>query len=116
MKTTSRELLVSRTFQTIPLLCSQSSLSVHARCMSYIARMQIISFDTYKETSPLGFSMKQNLHWTSLGSLILIGLATTLIASPDLVTHSVWIQGPYVGRTRSMLLLLYLQPRQSTKG
>jgi hypothetical protein len=57
--------------------------------MSYIGRLQNVSFDTYRATSPLGFIMKQTLHWTSSGSLILTRLTIALIASPHLVTHSV---------------------------
>jgi hypothetical protein len=89
---------------------SPSSCRSH---MSYIGRLQSISFDTYKEPSPLGFTMQQTLHWTSSGSLILNGLAIALIASPHLVTHSILVSGLSVGRGRSRLLLLYLQPRQS---
>jgi hypothetical protein len=69
--------------------------------MSYIGRMQSISFDTYIEPSPLGFIMQHNLHWTSSGSLILTGLTITLIASPHMVTHSVLVLGLSVGRARS---------------
>jgi hypothetical protein len=79
--------------------------------MSYIGRMQSISFDTYRVPSPLGFTIQQNLHWTSSGSLILTGLAIELIESPYLVTHSLLVLGLYVGRERSRLLFLYLHPR-----
>jgi hypothetical protein len=84
--------------------------------MSYIGRLQSVSFDTYRAPSPLGFIMQQTLHWTSSGSLILTGLVITLITSPHLVTHSVLVLGLSVGRARSRLLFLYLQLRQSTKG
>jgi hypothetical protein len=30
--------------------------------MSYIGRLQSVSFDTYREPSPLGFIMQQTLH------------------------------------------------------
>jgi hypothetical protein len=43
--------------------------------MSYIGRLQSVSFNTYKEPSPLGFNMEKTLHWTPLGSLILTKLA-----------------------------------------
>ena len=84
--------------------------------MSYIGRSQSVSFDTYRDPSPLGFTIHQTLHWTSSGSLILTRLAITLITSPHLVTHSVLLPSLSVGRSRSMLLLLYLQPKQSTEG
>jgi hypothetical protein len=79
--------------------------------MSYIGRMQSVSFDTYRESSPLGFIMQQNLHWISSSSLILTGLAITLIASQHLVTHLVLFLGLSIGQARSKLLFLYLQPR-----
>jgi hypothetical protein len=75
--------------------------------MSYIGRLQIISFNTYRAPSPLGFTMQHNLHWTSSGSLILTGLVITLIASPHMVTHSVLVLDLSVGQARSRLLLLY---------
>jgi hypothetical protein len=84
--------------------------------MSYIGRLQSVSFDTYREPSPLGFTMQQTLHWTSLGSLILIGMAIALITSPHLVTHSVLVLGLYVGQARSMLLFLYLQLEAEYRG
>jgi hypothetical protein len=84
--------------------------------MSYIGKLQSVSFDTYREPSPLGFIMKHTLHYISLGLLIPTRLAITLIASPHLVTHSVLVLGLSIGRERSKLPLLYLQPRQSTKG
>ena len=84
--------------------------------MSYIGKLQSVSFDTYMEPSPLGFIMQQTLHYISLGLLILTGLAIALIAIPHLVTHSVLVSGLSVGRARSKLLLLYLQSRQSTEG
>jgi hypothetical protein len=84
--------------------------------MSYSGRLQSVSFDMYKAPSPLGFIMQQNLHWISSGSLIMIGLAIALIASPHLVTHSVLVLGLSVGQARSRLLLLFLQPRQSAEG
>jgi hypothetical protein len=71
--------------------------------MSYIGRLQSVSFDTYREPSPLGFIMQQTLHWTSSGSLILTGMAITLIASPHLVTHLVLVLGLSVGRERSKM-------------
>jgi hypothetical protein len=83
--------------------------------MIYIRRLQSVSFDTYRAPSPLGFTIQQTLHWTSSGSLILTRLAIALIASPHLVTHSVLVLGLSVGRARSKLILLYLQPRQSTE-
>jgi hypothetical protein len=84
--------------------------------MSYIRRMQSISFDTYITPSPLGFIIEQTLHWTSSGSLILTRMAITLIASPHLVTHTILVLGLSVGPARSRLPLLFLQPRKSTKG
>jgi hypothetical protein len=84
--------------------------------MSYIGRLQSVSFDTYRAPSPLGFTMQQTLHWTSSGSLIMIGLAIALIASPHLVTHSVLVPSLSVGRARSRLLFLYLQPEAEYKG
>ena len=84
--------------------------------MSYIGKLQSISFDTYREPSPLGYNMQQTLHWTSSGSLILTGLEIALITSPHLVTHSFLVLGLSVGRERSKLSFLYLQPRQSTEG
>jgi hypothetical protein len=101
--------------QTSPMQLEQSLGSCRSH-MSYVGRMQSISFNTYREPSPLGFTMQKNLHWTSLGSLILTGLVIALIASPLLVTHSVLVLSLSVGRERSRLLLLYIQPRQSTKG
>jgi hypothetical protein len=65
--------------------------------MSYIGRMKSVSVDMYKAPSPLGFTMQQNLHWTSLGSLILTGLEVALITSPYLVTHSVLVPSLFVG-------------------
>jgi hypothetical protein len=59
--------------------------------MSYIGRLQSVSFDTYRAPSPLGFIMQQTLHYISSGLLILTRLAITLIASPHLVTHSVLV-------------------------
>jgi hypothetical protein len=56
--------------------------------MSYIEKMQSVSFDTYRAPSPLGFIMQQTLHYISSGLLIPIGLGITLITSPHLVTHS----------------------------
>jgi hypothetical protein len=79
--------------------------------MSYIGRPQSVSFDTYMKPSPLRFTMQQNLHWTSSGSLILNRLAISLITSPHLVTHPVLVTGLSVDQARSKLLLLYLQPR-----
>jgi hypothetical protein len=76
--------------------------------MSYIGRMQSISFDTYRAPSPLGFIMQKTLYYISSGSLILTGLAITLIEIPHLVTHSVLVLGLSVGRARSMLLFLSL--------
>jgi hypothetical protein len=69
--------------------------------MSYIGRFQSVSFDTYKEPSPLGFNMQQNLHWISSGSLMLIGLVIELIESPHMVTYSVLVPGLSIGRARS---------------
>jgi hypothetical protein len=65
--------------------------------MSYIGRLQSILFDMYKEPSPLGFIMQQNLHYISLGLLSLTGLAIALIASPHLVTHPVLVMSLSVG-------------------
>jgi hypothetical protein len=73
--------------------------------MSYIGRLQSVSFDTYRAPSPLGFTMQQTLHWTSSGSLILTGMAITLITSPHLVTHSVLVLGLSVGRARSKVAI-----------
>jgi hypothetical protein len=84
--------------------------------MSYIRRMQSVSFDTYKVPSSLGFIIQENLHFISLGLFILTGLAIALIASPHLVTHLVLVLGLFVGRARSRLLLLFLQSRKSTYG
>jgi hypothetical protein len=84
--------------------------------MSYIGRMQRVSFDTYIEPSPLVFTTQQTLHWTSSGSLILTGLVISLITIQHLVTHSVLVPGLFVGRARSRLLFLYLQPMQSIEG
>jgi uncharacterized membrane protein len=84
--------------------------------MSYIGRIQRVSFDTYREPSPLGFIMQQTLHWSSSGSLILTGMAIALIASPHLITHSVLVLGLSIGQARSRLLFLYIQSRQSTEG
>ena len=84
--------------------------------MSYIGKFHSVSFDTYRAPSPLVFTMQQNFYSTSSGSLILTGMETTLITSPHMVTHSVWVLGPYVGRARSRLPFLYIQLRQSTKG
>jgi hypothetical protein len=83
--------------------------------MSYIGRLQIVSFDTYKEPSPLGFIMKHTLHYISMGLLFLTRLVIALIASPHLVTHSVLVPGLFVGRTRSKHLFLYIQSRKTTK-
>ena len=84
--------------------------------MSYIGKLQSVSFDTYKAPSPLGFIMQQTLHWISSGLLIPTRLVIALIASPHMVTHSVLVPGLSVGRARSKLSLLYLQLRQSTEG
>jgi hypothetical protein len=65
--------------------------------MSYIGRLQSISFDKYRAPSPLGYIMQKTLHYISSGLLILIGLAITLIAIPHLVTHSVLVSGLSVG-------------------
>jgi hypothetical protein len=59
--------------------------------MSYIGKMQSVSFDMYRAPSPLGFIMQQTLHYISLGLLIPTGLAIALITSPHLVTHSVLV-------------------------
>jgi hypothetical protein len=83
--------------------------------MSYIGKLQSVSFDTYRAPSPLGFIMQQTLHYISLVLLIPTGLAIALIASPHLVTHSVLVPGLSVGRARSKLPFLYLHPRQSTE-
>jgi hypothetical protein len=82
----------------------------------YIGRLQSVSFDTYKEPSPLGFIMKQTLHYISSSLLILTGLAITLIGIPHLVTHPVLVLGLYIGRVRSRMLFLFIQLRQSTEG
>jgi hypothetical protein len=79
--------------------------------MSYIGKMQSVSFDTYMTPSLFGFTMQQTLHWTSSGSLILTGMAIALITIPHLATHSVLVVGLSVGQERSRMLLLYLQPR-----
>jgi hypothetical protein len=67
-------------------------------------------------TITFGIHYATNLHYISLGLLIPTGLVITLIASPHLVTHSVLVPGLSVGRARSKLPFLYLQPRQSTEG
>jgi hypothetical protein len=77
--------------------------------MSYIGRIQIVSFNTYREPSPSRFTMQQTLHWTSMGSLILTRFAIELITSPHLVTHSILILSLSVGQARSNMLFLYLQ-------
>jgi hypothetical protein len=82
--------------------------------MSYIGRMQSISFDRYKAPSPLGFIMQHNLHYIASGSLILTGLVITLFTNPHLVTHSVFFLGLSIGRARSKFLFLFLQSRKST--
>jgi hypothetical protein len=79
--------------------------------MSYIGRLQSVSFDTYREPSPFGFIMQQTLHRISSGSLILTGLVIKMIASPHLVTHSVFVPGLSIGRARSKLSFLYLHLR-----
>jgi hypothetical protein len=79
--------------------------------MSYIGKLQSVSFDMYREPLPLGFIMKHTLHYISSGLLIPTGLAIALIASPHLVTHLVLVLGLYVGRARRNLPFLYLQPR-----
>jgi hypothetical protein len=84
--------------------------------MSYIGRLQSVSFDRYRAPSTLGFTMQQTLHWTSSFSLILTGLAIALIASPHWVTHSVLVLGLYVGRIRSKMLLLYIQSEEEYRG
>jgi hypothetical protein len=76
--------------------------------MSYIGRMQSVSFNTFRAPSLLGFIMQNTLHYISSGSLILTGMAITLIASPHLVTHSVLVLGLSVGRARSRMLFLFL--------
>jgi hypothetical protein len=58
-------------------------------------------------TITFGIHYSATLHWTSLGSLIIIGLEIALITSPHLVTHSVLVLGLFFGQTRSMLLFLY---------
>jgi len=70
---------------------------------SHDQESQSVSFDTYRDPSPLGFTIHHTLHWTSSDSLILIGLAIALIASPHLVTHSVLVLTLSVGRARSKL-------------
>jgi hypothetical protein len=84
--------------------------------MSYIERMQSISFNTYMETSPLGFIMQQALHYISLGLLILTGLAIALITSPHLVTHSVLVPGLSIAQEIRKLPIHYLQPRKVQRG
>jgi uncharacterized membrane protein len=84
--------------------------------MSYIGRLQSISFDMYKSPLPFGFIMHHTLHWISSVSLIMTGLAIALITSPHLVTQSVLVMGLSIGQARSRFLLLYLQPSQSTYG
>jgi hypothetical protein len=79
--------------------------------MSYIGKMQSVSFDTFREPSPLGFIMKHTLHYISSGLLIPTGLAIALVASQHLVTHSVLVLGLSVGQVRSKLPFLYIQPR-----
>jgi hypothetical protein len=79
--------------------------------MSYIGKLQSVSFDTYREPSPLGFIIQQTLHYISLVLLILTGLVIALITSPHLVTHLVLVLGLSIGRARSKLPFLYLQLR-----
>jgi uncharacterized membrane protein len=76
--------------------------------MSYIGKMQSVSFDTYRAPSPLGLVMQQTLHYISLVLLIPTGLVIKLIASQHLVTHSVLVLGLSVGQARSKLQFLYL--------
>jgi hypothetical protein len=70
-------------------------------------RLQSVSFDTYREPSPLGFIMQHTLHYISSYLLVLTGMAIALITSPHLVTHSVLVPGLSVGRARSKMPLLY---------
>jgi hypothetical protein len=79
--------------------------------MSYIGRMQSVSFDTYRAPSPLGFIMQQTLHYILSCLLILTRLAITLIASPHLVTHSVLVPSLFVSRARSKPPFVYIQLR-----
>jgi uncharacterized membrane protein len=84
--------------------------------MSYIRKLQSVSFDMYRAPSHLGFIMQHNLHYISLGLLIPTGLAIALITSPHLVTHSVLVLSLSIGQERSKFSFLYLQSRQSTEG
>jgi hypothetical protein len=84
--------------------------------MSYIGKLQSVSFNTYRAPSPLGFIMQYTLHYISSGLLISTGLVIALIAIPHLITQSVLVPGLYVGRARSKFPFLYLQSSQSTKG
>jgi hypothetical protein len=65
--------------------------------MSYIRRLQSVSFDTYREPSSFVFTMYKTLHSIASGSLILNGLVITLITSPHRVTHLVLVLGLSVG-------------------
>jgi len=111
-----RAFCISHTpYHTSPIQSEDSYGSCKSR-MTYIGRLQNVSFDMYRVPSPFVFTIQQNFHWTSSGSVILNGLETTLITSPHMVTHSIWVSGPFVGRERSRLLFIYIQLRQSTKG
>jgi hypothetical protein len=71
--------------------------------MSYIGKLQSVSFDPYRAPSPLGLIMKQTLQYISLGLLILTGLVIELIVSPHMVTYSVLVPGLSIGQARSKL-------------
>jgi hypothetical protein len=76
--------------------------------MSYIGKLQSVSFDMYRAPSPLGFIMQETLHYISSGLLILTGLAIALISSPHLVTHLVLVLGLSVGQARSKMSFPYI--------
>jgi hypothetical protein len=76
--------------------------------MSYIGRLQSISFDTYRETSPFGFIMQHTLHYFSSGLLIPTGLMIALIASPYIITHLVLVPGLSIGQERNKSPFIYL--------
>jgi hypothetical protein len=84
--------------------------------MSYIGRLQSVSFDMYRAPSPLGFIMQSDSTLDLIGFIDSDWVGIALIASPHLVTHSVLVLGLSVGRARRRMPFLYLQPRQSTEG
>jgi hypothetical protein len=64
--TTCGEFVVSLPLLTRPIICSGSSLQVHAgACMSYTGRMQNVSFGTFGAPSVMGSTMQQVASWIS---------------------------------------------------